>query len=150
MIDETILGFQKKKGGTLDFHYFYIRKYSIFWFHFLSDKTLSSEKNETKIIWFGSGYSIESLQPCLETHSFTNFVKSARAIYDRYNIAVHKFFLCFVHTDQWAPGQQCMEVRNAKIIPDWNVTRMKRKLTMTMFLEMTIESNQFQPISMIL
>ena len=45
-----------------------------------------------------------------EKQSFTNFVQSARAIYDGY-IAVHKFFLCFVRTDQWAPGQQCMEVR---------------------------------------
>ena len=39
-----------------------------------------------------------------------------------------------------------MEDRKA-IIPDWNVTRMKRKLTMTMFWEITIESkllNQFQ------
>ena len=39
-----------------------------------------------------------------------------------------------------------MVVRKA-IISDWNVTRMKRKLTMTMFWEITIESkllNQFQ------
>ena len=39
-----------------------------------------------------------------------------------------------------------MEVRKF-IIPDWNVTRMKKKFTMTMFWEMTIESkllNQFQ------
>ena len=43
-------------------------------------------------------------------------------------IAVHKFSICFVCTDQWASGQQCMEVRKA-IISDWNVTRMKRKLT---------------------
>ena len=48
------------------------------------------------------------------------------------SIAVHKFSLCFVCMDQWASGQQCMEVRKA-IIPDWKVTRMKRKLTMTMF-----------------
>ena len=31
-------------------------------------------------------------------------------------MAVHKFSLCFVHTDQWASGQQCMEVRKA-IVP---------------------------------
>ena len=43
-------------------------------------------------------------------------------------IAFHKFSLnCFVCTDQCASGQQCMKVRKA-IIPDWNVTRMKRKL----------------------
>ena len=61
-------------------------------------------------------------------------------------IAIHNFFLCFVCTDQWAPAQQCMEVRKA-IIPDWNVSRMKRKLTMTTFWKMTIKSkllNQFQ------
>ena len=55
-------------------------------------------------------------------------------------IAKHKFSLCF--GQQWWRGggggegeekqqqQQWMEVRKA-IIPDWNVTRMKRKLTMT-------------------
>ena len=61
-------------------------------------------------------------------------------------IAVHKFSPCFICKNQWASGQQCMEVRKV-IIPDWNVTRTKRKLTMTMFWEMTIESkllNQFQ------
>ena len=45
-----------------------------------------------------------------------------------------------------------MEVRKA-IIPDWNVTRMKRKLKMTMFGEMTIESkqlNHFNDIGIIL
>ena len=39
-----------------------------------------------------------------------------------------------------------MEVRKA-IVPDWTVTRMKRKVTITIFWEMTIESkllNQFQ------
>ena len=50
-------------------------------------------------------------------------------------------------TAQWASGQrECMEVRNVTI-PDWNVTRMKRKLTMTIFWEITIELkllNQFQ------
>ena len=47
-------------------------------------------------------------------------------------MAVHKFSLCFVRTDQWASGQQCMEVKKANI-PDWNVMRMKRELTMTIF-----------------
>ena len=32
-------------------------------------------------------------------------------------MAVNKFSLCFVCTDQWTSGQQCMEVRKA-IIPD--------------------------------
>ena len=55
-------------------------------------------------------------------------------------MAVHNMFsLCFVCTDQWASGQQCMEVRKA-IIPDWKVTRMKRKLKI----------KTTQPISMIL
>ena len=47
-----------------------------------SDKTLSSEKNDTNIIWFGSVVLI--LQPSLETQSFTNFVQYARAIYGGY------------------------------------------------------------------
>ena len=122
-----------KKGGTLDFRYFDIRKYSILiW----SDKALSSKKND-KIIWFGSLVLI--LQPFLEIQSFTNFDKSMRAICGGY-MAVHKFSLYFVCTDQWASRQQCMEVRKT-IFPDWNVTRMKRKFIMTMFWEMTIVSN---------
>ena len=59
------------KSGPLDFCYFDIKKYSIIMI--LSDKTLSSEKNDTKIIWFGSVVLI--LQPFLETQSFTNVVK---------------------------------------------------------------------------
>ena len=49
-----------------------------------SDKTLSSEKNDTKIIWFGSVVLI--LQPFFETQSFTvadpHLWNTARAIYD--------------------------------------------------------------------
>ena len=37
------------KSGTLDFRYFEIRKYSIF-FYFIRAEILSSEKNDTKII----------------------------------------------------------------------------------------------------
>ena len=40
----------QKKSGTLDFRYFNIRKCRIF---NSSDKTLSSEKNDTKIIEIG-------------------------------------------------------------------------------------------------
>ena len=61
-------------------------------------------------------------------------------------IAVHKFSLCFVCTDQWVSGQQSMEVKK-NIIPDWNVMKRKKILTMIMFREITIESkllNQFQ------
>ena len=66
-----------QKSGTLDFRYFDIRKIQHIFIS--SDKILSSEKNDTKIIWFGSVVLI--LQPFLKTQSFTNFVKSARAIY---------------------------------------------------------------------
>ena len=52
-----------QKSGTLDFCYFDIRKYSIFLISL--DKTLSSEKNDTKIIWFGSVVLI--LQPFILT-----------------------------------------------------------------------------------
>ena len=65
-----------EKGGTLDF---VILKFE---FHLL-DKTLSFEKNDTKIIWFDLLVLI--LQPFLETQSFTNFVKSAQAIYGGYS-----------------------------------------------------------------
>ena len=40
-----------KIAERLDFRYFDIKKYSIFWFH--QNKTLSSEKNDTKIIEIG-------------------------------------------------------------------------------------------------
>ena len=126
-----------KISGTLDFRNFDIRKYSIFLFHQI--KQLSSKKNYTKIFWFGSEVLI--LQPFLETQSFTNFDKSAR---QREIFCLFLLSLFCLHGSMH--GQQCMEVRNA-IIPDWNVTRTKRKLTMIMFWEMTIESkllNQFQ------
>ena len=93
-------------------------KYSIFWFH--------------------------QIKKFLK-HSHLWILLNLRELF-RAGIAVHMFSLCFVCTDQWVSGQQCMEVRKA-IIPDWNVTRMKRKLTKTMFWEMTIGSkllNQFQ------
>ena len=58
-----------------------------------SDKTLSSEKNDTKIIWFSSVVLI--LQPFLETQSFTNYVvKCARAMIDGYSCP-YMFSLCF-------------------------------------------------------
>ena len=63
-------------------------------------------------------------------------------------IAVYKFSLCFVCTDQWASGQQCMEVRKA-IALDRNVTRMNRKLTMNMFWLNDHRIKTTQPISMI-
>ena len=53
-----------QKSGTLDFRYFDIKKYSIY-ICISSEKTLSSEKNDTKLIWFGSVVLI--LQPFLET-----------------------------------------------------------------------------------
>ena len=44
-------------------------------------------------------------------------------------MAVHKFSLCFVCTDQWASGQQCMdmEVRKA-IIPAWKCHENEEKI----------------------
>ena len=49
-----------------------------------SDKRLSSEKNDTKIIWFGLVHVVLILQPFIETQSLKNYVKSARAIYGEY------------------------------------------------------------------
>ena len=64
-------------------------------------------------------------------------------------IAVHKFFLCFVRT--WSMGSRATMYGSQKSHnPDWNVMKMKRKLTMTTFSEMIIEIKTTQPISMIL
>ena len=52
-----------KQSRTLDFHHFDIKKYSIIML-ISSDKTLSFEKNDTQIIWFGSVVLI--LQPFLK------------------------------------------------------------------------------------
>ena len=92
------------------------------------------------MIWFGS---IDSTTISWNTviYEFINLRELFTA-----GIAVHKLSLCFVRTDQWASGQQYMEVRKA-IIPAWNVTRMKRKLTLTVYWEISIKSkllNQFQ------
>ena len=56
---------------------------NIAYFDFVRFDTLSSEKNDTKIIWFGLVVSI--LQPFLKTQSFTNFFKSVWATYDGYS-----------------------------------------------------------------
>ena len=94
------------------------------------------------MIWFGS---MDSTTISWNTHSNLQILLNLCELFTA-GMAVHKFSLGFVCTDQWTSRQQCMEVRKA-IIPDWNVTRMRRKLTMSMFWEMTIESkllNQFQ------
>ena len=64
------------------------------------------------------------------------------AIYSRYSMSISSLALSvlFARINGLLHGQQCMVVGEAAIIPDWNVTRMKRKLTMTMFWEMTVES----------
>ena len=85
-----------QKSGTLNFRYFDIQKYSIFFIS--SDLTLSSETNDTKIIWFSFG-SID----------FTT-ISWKIVIYDFFfnlcelftaGLAVHYFSLCFVCTNQW-------------------------------------------------
>ena len=79
------------------------------------------------------------------TFIFENILLDLRELFTA-GIAVHKFSLYFVCTDQWVSGQRCMEVRKA-IIPDCNVMRMKNNLKMTMFWEMTLGSkllNQFR------
>ena len=134
-----------QESGTLDFHYFDIWNYSIFWYHQINI-VFWKEWYQVHLIWFSSIDSTTILW-----NSNLQILFNLRELF-MMGLAVHKFFLCFVRTDQWAPGQQCMEVRKA-IIPDWNVTRMKRKLTMKMFLERTIESkllNQLQWSSLVL
>ena len=117
------------KSGTLDFRYFDIEKYSIFW----SDKTLSSKNNDFKIIWFGSVVGLLILQQFLETQSFTNFFKSVQAIYGGYSSP----FLCMNH---WASGQQCMEVKKSH--NSWpKCHKNEEKIEWLCFWEMTTESN---------
>ena len=103
---------------------------------------MSSEKNDTKIIWFGSVVLI--LQPFLETQSFTNLL-NLRVLFTT-GIAVHKFSLCLVCTDQWAFRQQCMEVRKA-IIPDKNEEKIDNDYVLRN--DHRIKKTA-QPISMIL
>ena len=71
---------QKKKRNARLLLLWYSKIYHVL---ISSDKTLSSAKNDTKIIWFGSVVLI--LQPFRETQSFTNFVKSAWATYGGYS-----------------------------------------------------------------
>ena len=92
------------------------------------------------MIWFGS-----ILQPFLETQSFTNFVKSALAIYGGYSCPYVLSLFCSHGSMGVRATMYGRQQKN--FIPAWNVTRMKRKLKMTVFWEITIESkllNQFQ------
>ena len=119
----------KKKSGTLDFRYFDIRRYSIFWFYQIKHCLLK------RMI----------LQPFLETQSFTNFVKSARAIYTA-GMAVHKFSLCFVRTDQWAPGNNVW--KSEKHYPCLKCHENEEKIDRVMRNDHRIKTTQ--PISWIL
>ena len=149
LITKNIIPGVLKKSGTLDFRYFDIRKYSIFWFHQIKH-CLLKRMYQDHFIWFSS---IDSI--AISWNPVINEFCSICASYLRWvYMAVNKFSLCFVCTDQWASGQQCMEVRKA-IIPDWNVTRMKRKLTMTTVLWndhrfKTIYSTNFTDLGIIL
>ena len=91
-----------KKSGTLDICYFEIWKYSIFWFRQII--RLLKECYQDHMIWFSS---IDSTTISWNTVIY-KFFKICPS-YLRRVIAVHKFSLCFVRTDQWASGQQCME-----------------------------------------
>ena len=83
------------KSGTLDFHYFDNRKYSIFLFYQIRHCLLKR----------------------MIPRSFhLRILLHLRELFTA-GIAVHTFSLCFVCTDQWDSGQQCVEVRKA-IIPD--------------------------------
>ena len=89
----------------------YLSRFSLLWY---------SKWYQDHLIWFGS---IDSTTIFLKHSHLRFFFLNLRELFTT-GIAVHKFFLCFVRMDEWAPGQQCMEVRKAKI-PDWNVTKMK-------------------------
>ena len=103
---------------------------------------MSSEQNDTKIIWFGSVVLI--LEPFLETHSFTNFVKSAWAIYGRCSSPQVLFVL--LARINGLPGNNVWKSERP-LSPSEMSREWRERSTMTMFWEMTIESkllNQFQ------
>ena len=63
----------------------------------------------------GSGSEFWKNQPLITKKVFSPILISWAVGYMA-GIAVHKLSLCFVRTDQWAYGQQCMEVRKAIIL----------------------------------
>ena len=98
---------RKKRSGTPDFHYFDIRKYSIilFWFHqikhCLLKRMIPKSFDFVRQYWFYNHFlKHDPLRILL------NLLKLFMA-----GIAVHKFSLCFVCTDHWVSGQQCMEIK---------------------------------------
>ena len=87
---------------------------------------MSSEKNDTKIIWFGS------------------VVFTA-------GMAVHKFSLCFLCTDQWASGQQYVWKSEKNINPWLKCHENEQKIDNDRVLRNDHRiKNYTQPISMIL
>ena len=110
-----------------------------------SDKTLTSETNDTKIIWFGLEVLI--LQPFLETVIY-NFLLNLRRLFTA-GIAVHKFSLCFVCKDQWPSRQQCMEVKKSHY-PWLKCHKNEEKIDNDYVLRNDHRIKNTQPISMIL
>ena len=92
---------QEKRNAR--FHYFDIRKYSIFWFHQIKH-CLLKRMIPRSLIWFGSKYWFYSH---FLKHSHLRILFNLRELFTT-GIAVHKFSPCFVCTDQWASGQQCI------------------------------------------
>ena len=63
---------------------------------------------------------------------------------------IHKLSICFVRTDQWASGQQWMEVRKA-IIPAWlKCHKNEEKIDNDHILRNYYRIKTTQPISIIL
>ena len=111
-----------------------------------SDKTLSSEKNDTKTIWFGSVVLI--LQPFLETYSHLRIFLIRRELFMA-DIAVHKLSLCFVCTDQWTSG--LLNVwKSDKPLSLTEMSREWRETWQWLCLRNDHRINTTQPISMFL
>ena len=64
-------------------------------------------------------------------------------------MAVHKISLCFVRTDQWASGQQCVEVRKIHY-PCLKCHENEDKIDNDLILRNDQRIKTTQPISMIL
>ena len=131
------------KSGTLVFRYFDIRKDSIFWFHqtkhCILKRMIPRLFDFVRKYWFYNHFLKHS-----HLRILLNLPELLMA-----GIAVHKFSLCFVCTDQWASGQQCMDIRKATI-PAWKCHENEAKVDNDYILRNDHRIKTAQPISMIL
>ena len=132
-----------QKSGTLDFCYFDIVKYSICWFHqikhCLLKRMIPRSFDLVRWYWFYNHFL---------KHSHLRILLNLRELFTA-GMAVHKFSLCFVCTDQWASGQQ-YNVSQKSDYPRLNGHENEDKLDNDYVLRNDHRIKTTQPISMIL